>query len=506
MYAVNRRFILKSLAASVGLALTPISFASSARTLPVNKQAADFVIHNDLPWALETMRGSFGFGPITPLSRFFVRNNLPMPPASILDRADEWSFKVEGCVGSGSLSLRDLKSMRVQTVASVLQCSGNGRAYSSHNPSGSQWSVGAAGCALWTGVAVADIFEKFGGVSNEAAFLTGTGGESLPEGIDASMVAVERSVPIQKGLEDCMLVWEMNGAPLPLAHGGPLRLLVPGYFGVNNVKWLTRLAATAQESTAKIQQSGYRLRAIGESGGLQHPSMWRMPVKSWLNGPGANGRPVKAGAAMLYGVAFSGERGVDKVEVSGDNGKSWQDAQWIGPDLGVHAWRTFSIGVNLGVGENRYVTRAIDSAGDIQPELAIPNERGYGNNGWADHGLNILAVDELPETASADSGDVPMNVIIEQASKEKTYTLSKTAQRGRAIFTAQSQPNCSVCHTLDAAQAKGLVGPNLDKLKPGLAQIEAAVVQGVGAMPAYGGQLSGSEVEALSAFVFEGTR
>jgi mono/diheme cytochrome c family protein len=99
-----------------------------------------------------------------------------------------------------------------------------------------------------------------------------------------------------------------------------------------------------------------------------------------------------------------------------------------------------------------------------------------------------------------------MNVIIEQASKEKTYTLSKTAQRGRAIFTAQSQPNCSVCHTLDAAQAKGLVGPNLDKLKPGLAQIEAAVVQGVGAMPAYGGQLSGSEVEALSAFVFEGTR
>jgi sulfite oxidase len=122
MYAVNRRFILKSLAASVGLALTPISFASSARTLPVNKQAADFVIHNDLPWALETMRGSFGFGPITPLSRFFVRNNLPMPPASILDNADEWSFKIEGCIGSGSLSLRDLKSMRVQTVASVLQC------------------------------------------------------------------------------------------------------------------------------------------------------------------------------------------------------------------------------------------------------------------------------------------------------------------------------------------------------------------------------------------------
>ena len=104
--------------------------------------------------------------------------------------------------------------------------------------------------------------------------------DRLPDGIEPSSVAVERSVPIDKGLDDCLLVWEMNGEPLPLVHGGPVRLLVPGYFGVNNVKWVKRIAASVNESGNKIQQSGYRMRAVGESGNATHPSMYRMPVKS----------------------------------------------------------------------------------------------------------------------------------------------------------------------------------------------------------------------------------
>ena len=107
---------------------------------------------------------------------------------------------------------------------------------------------------LWTGVPVADIFEQFGGVKPNLAYLTATGGEALPEGVDTEIVVVERSVPLEEGLRDCFLVWEMNGAPLPVIHGGPLRLIVPGYFGVNNVKWVRQLAATLSESGAKIQQ------------------------------------------------------------------------------------------------------------------------------------------------------------------------------------------------------------------------------------------------------------
>ena len=111
-----------------------------------------------------------------------------------------------------------------------------------HDPSGSQWAVGAAGCVLWTGVPVADIFEQFGGVKPNLTYLTTTGGEELPEGVNKDTVVVERSVPLEKGLRDCLLVWEMNGAPLPTIHGGPVRLIVPGYFGVNNVKWVRQLA------------------------------------------------------------------------------------------------------------------------------------------------------------------------------------------------------------------------------------------------------------------------
>ena len=139
-------------------------------------------------------------------------------------------------------------------------------------------------CALdW--VSVADVFAQFGGPSDGMTYLTGTGGEPLPAGIDPQTVAVERSIPLTKGLKSCLLVWEMNGEPLPLVHGGPVRLLVPGYFGVNNVKWLRTLAATTHESSNKIQQSGYRMRPVGESGNASHPSMYRMPVKSWINSP-----------------------------------------------------------------------------------------------------------------------------------------------------------------------------------------------------------------------------
>ena len=299
-------------------AIVQMSLVKSLLSMPVSKAEGAFIIHKDLPWALETRRSQFGFGPITPASHLFVRNNLPTPPASLTDQGDHWSFDVSGCAREGSLTLADLKRMKNQTVATVLQCSGNGRDFFPHDPSGSQWAVGAAGCVLWTGVSVADIFERFGGVKSGLAYLTATGGEELPEGVNQDAVVVERSVPIEKGLRDCLLVWEMNGAPLPVIHGGPVRLIVPGYFGVNNVKWVRRLVATVGESSARIQQSGYRMRAEGLAGGPEHPSMWRMPVKSWLNGHGADGAPVLAGLNTLYGVAFSGERGVEAVEVSAE--------------------------------------------------------------------------------------------------------------------------------------------------------------------------------------------
>ncbi|CAA0123356.1 Cytochrome c6 [Halioglobus japonicus] len=491
-------------------ALKPLSaLAAVSAQFPRGKDGGDFLIHNEMPWALETRRSSFGFGPLTSTSRLFVRNNLPMPAASINEDPDSWELEVSGTVNAGKISVRELKSLSVTSVATVLQCSGNGRLFFPHKPSGSPWGLGAAGCVLWAGVPVSAVLDHFGGVAadTEASFLTALGGEALPPGINPEDVAVERSVPLEKGLRDCLLAWEMNGQPLSLVHGGPLRLIVPGYFGVNNVKWVKRLALTEMQSGARIQQSGYRMRPIGETVSPTHPSMWRMPVKSWLNGPGADDEPVLRGPAVLYGVAFSGERGIATVEVSGDGGDTWQEANFIGPDLGPNAWRAFVLPVELSTGKRSFVSRATDTVGETQPQERSENDRGYGHNGWQDAALHITVVDELPEQLTPSSQSTTLVATESVAAPvASAIVLSADALAGKALFESGTQPGCGVCHTLADAGSTGAVGPNLDSLSPSIAQLQTAINNGVGVMPAFGGQLSQDEIAALAAYVNEATR
>ena len=501
----SRRRLLKVLAATAVL-LPQVSLSAVKRLLPANKAPSDFIEHNDLPLALETLRSAYGQGPITAISQFFVRNNLPMPEAQIVAERDLWTVAIEGAGEqadqTSSLSLAELKALPTTTIASVLQCSGNGRAFFAHSPSGSPWGVGAAGCALWTGVKLSTVFEYLGSARTEARFITATGGELLPDGIEPSSVAVERSVPIDKGLDDCLLVWEMNGEPLPLVHGGPVRLLVPGYFGVNNVKWVKRLAASVNESGNKIQQSGYRMRAVGESGNASHPSMYRMPVKSWLNGPGADRKALPPGKHQLFGVAFSGERGIAHVDVSLNGGASWQRASLYGPDLGPNAWRTFSLEADLAEGDHLLVSKATDTAGESQPELFPANHRGYGHNGWRDHGLTV----EVRKQAMSEQVTVISNTdtSVAAAASVSGTQIDRTGNKGdlgKRLFVETASPPCGVCHSLEAAGANGVIGPDLDALKPDARRIRTAVAQGVGAMPAYAEQLTDQEVTALVDFI-----
>ena len=510
----SRRSALKLLAATAA-ALPNLAWSAIQPLLPAGKRRTSFIEHNDLPLALETVRDAYGQGPITPISHFFVRNNLPMPDSEIVADPNTWAVRVIGCQSEGELTLADLKLLPTKTVASVLQCSGNGRVFFDHKPSGSPWAVGAAGCALWTGVSVADVLAQFGGPVDGMTYLTGTGGEPLPAGLSPKALAVERSVPLIKGLEDCLLVWEMNGEPLPLVHGGPIRLLVPGYFGVNNVKWLRTIAATADESSNKIQQSGYRLRPVGESGNASHPSMYRMPVKSWINSPSADVQPIAPGRHRIFGVAFSGDRGVERVEVSTDGGKHWQKANLYGPDLGVNGWRTFSLDTEFDNGQYRLVSRATDTHGDIQPADFPPNQRGYGHNGWRDHGLSISVseaarpsqnpqdVVERRISPSVTAGTVAISA--GTASRTDSPNLQKYGTSeptsGHQLFNNAAQPPCAACHSLKAAGARGVVGPDLDELRPTAQQIRTALAQGVGAMPAYADQLSDAEITALVEFI-----
>lgn len=375
-----------AMAAVSVLGFTPLAKADEPKSLPdyaAWKERNALIVHSTN--TMETERGAIGNGVITASDRLFVRNNLPAPPASVTDNPDVWELRIEGVKNPRTLTVGELKAMGVTTVASVLQCSGNGRAFFPHGASGTQWSVGAAGCVMWTGVPLKDVVEALGGPADGARYITATGGESLPEGLDPKTIMVERSVPT-RALDSALLAWEMNDEPLTHTHGGPLRMVVPGYYGVNNVKYVKNLAFTENQTDAKIQASGYRVRDVGVKGSPDQPSMWEMNVKSWVTAPLETGR---AGRNMIYGVAFGGTVALEKVDVSVDGGKTWKQARFLGPDLGSYAWRPFVLAAELPAGEHRIVSRATDVEGNTQPEGRIENERGYGHNGWSDHGVTV---------------------------------------------------------------------------------------------------------------------
>lgn len=205
------------------------------------KQPDAMIVHSNN--TIETRRDAFGTALITPEDKLYVRNNVNPPPASILDDRDAWEVSIEGVGSPQTLTVGDLKSMGLETVTMVLQCSGNGRAFFDHETTGTQWQTGAAGNVMWTGVPLRTVIDALGGVNEGAKFVTGTGGEEFPEGAPINEVIVERSVPIDV-LDNILLAWDLNGEPISLAHGGPLRMIVPGFSGVNNIKYVKRIALT----------------------------------------------------------------------------------------------------------------------------------------------------------------------------------------------------------------------------------------------------------------------
>jgi DMSO/TMAO reductase YedYZ molybdopterin-dependent catalytic subunit len=393
--SMPRRHMLAGSAAALGT-LGLASWTSgahaqvaAAKPLPAYADWKDpkaLIVHSSN--TMETRRSAFGTSVLTPTDQLYVRNNLPPPDASILDNRDAWTISIEGVKNPRTFSLGELKTMGLETVATVLQCSGNGRGFFPSKPSGTQWTVGAAGCVFWSGVPVRTVVAALGGGVDGTVYLTGTGGEKLPDGVDPLSVLVERSVPIE-ALGDAILAWELNGEPIPLAHGGPLRLVVPGYQGVNNIKYIKRLALTPQQSKARIMASSYRLSPPGTKSSPDQRSVWEMVVKSWINGPLSEEGPLKAGMTQIHGVAFAGMQPVQGVEVSVDGGATWNRAQLIGPDLGRFAWRQFVLPVRLAPGTHVLASRATDAAGHAQPAEREENIRGYNNNSWRDHAVTV---------------------------------------------------------------------------------------------------------------------
>jgi DMSO/TMAO reductase YedYZ molybdopterin-dependent catalytic subunit len=342
--------------------------ASTAKPLPSYvswKHADSMIVHT--PTTIETKRSAIGSSIITPSDRLFIRNNLPAPSAADIGDVNAWKVTIEGVGKPQALSIADLKQMGFETMATVLQCSGS---------------------VMWAGIPVREVLQALGGVSAGMVYMTGTGGEKLPEGIDPNAVVVERSVPVA-AMQDAMLAWEMNGEPMPLAHGGPLRLIVPGYSGVNNIKYIKRLAFTKEQTQAAIQKTGYRMSPVGQKGDPSQPAVWTMDAKSWVTSPSPDNGPIKAGAVQITGVAMGALEDIAKVDVSLDGGKTWQVARLVGPDLGKYAWRQFVLATTLKAGQYDVSTRVTTKSGVEQVAQSAENTGGYLNSGWVAHTVKI---------------------------------------------------------------------------------------------------------------------
>ena len=378
-------------AASVGGASEALA-QQPAKPLPAYvgwKDPNAMIIHSDQ--TLEMKRELFGSSLITPENRLFVRNNVKAPPDSIAADRDGWRVEFAGVKQPKTLTVGELKRMGVATVATVLQCSGTGRKYfmdkltGDQKMSGTPWTVGASGCVIWSGVPLKTVIDALGGQVAGVKYITGTGGEEIPAGLNPRDLVVERSVPLSN-LDNVILAWEMNGKPLPVAHGGPLRMIVPGYSGVNNVKYVKTVALTANQTDARIQSASYRYHAITEKPSPDQPAVWEQPVKSWITAPLAN---QKTGQVQITGLALGGMNALAGVDVSIDGGKTWKKAKFVGPDLGRFAWRLFVLPASLQPGDYTLVSRARDAKGNVQPEDSPLNGSGYGYNGWRGPAVKI---------------------------------------------------------------------------------------------------------------------
>ena len=312
---------------------------------------------------------------ITPNEFFFVRSHFYTP---IIDAAS-WRLQVDGNVENVLiLTLDDIRRMPSTTVTATLECAGNGRAFFEPPVPGVQWRRGAVGTARWTGVRLADVLRR-AGVTANTRYIWVDGADT---GVGAAPDFI-RSVPIEKAMQrETLLAYAMNGEPLPVSHGFPLRAIVPGWEGAYSVKWLTHLQASARDHDGAFVQAGYRyprkpvapgmLVAVADTVPLRD-----MPVKSIITAPGADSMFQVGEPLTVAGFAWAGEAEIARVDVSTDGGATWHPAQ-LGRDRARHAWRQFEyVWRTPSAGSHRVLSRATDTRGMMQPAVPAWNPAGY---------------------------------------------------------------------------------------------------------------------------------
>ncbi|MFN4037773.1 MAG: molybdopterin-dependent oxidoreductase [Erythrobacter sp.] len=337
----------------------------------------EMIVQRIRPPLLETPIKALGQSAITPNDRFFVRWNWDMPSEI---NAARYRVAVGGAVKQAvELTLDDIVNAGppVEVVA-VNQCAGNGRGLSEPRVTGTQWGNGAMGCARWTGVRLKDVLAK-AGLAPGATRVRFAGLDVPPmEGAPQFI----KSIPIDIALRDDVLVaWGMNGEPLPLLHGYPLRIVVPGWFSTYWVKMLATIEVLTGEDDSYYVAKSYRVPArpiTPDEKDFPTVSITTMPPRALITSH-ADGETVKRGARLtLRGIALGGDAALARVDLVGDG---FELPCKLGPDEGPYALRLWEVTIpavtqslaNIGV-------RAANVKGAVQPEALNWNPSGYARN------------------------------------------------------------------------------------------------------------------------------
>jgi len=306
--------------------------------------------------------------------RFFMRSNGPVPVIS----RDEWRLTISGTVDRAlTLSFEDLVRLPTQEQEAFLECAGNGRTRFQPLPPGTPWVNDAVGNAVWGGIRLSTLLDM-AGVHPDAIDVVSQGGD-FPE--------MRRGLPVSVAMHpETMVAWTMNGEQLPTAHGGPVRLLVPGWAGIASTKWLVGIDVQSHpfdgfwntDNYVFWDASGSALRPIAE-----------MPPKSLIAVP-QEGASIIAGPVAISGWAWSGYGGIQQVQVSLDAGATWQRAE-LGESPG-RGWRRWEYPWQATPGTHRIAARATDARRLTQPEVAAWNGKGYQMNA-----IQQIVVQVIPE-------------------------------------------------------------------------------------------------------------
>ena len=322
---------------------------------------------------------------ITSNAVFFDRNQgeIPQEPVSTA----EWRLLIEGLVEEPiRLSYDQITRMPKAIVSNTLECSGNGRSLLAQKASGNPWTIGGAGNAVWGGVWLRDILARARPMpdAKHVAF------QGMDKPLGSSGVPFIRSIPLEKAMSSTLLAYEMNGEPLPIKHGYPLRALALGWTGANCAKWLHKITLMDRPYEGFFMDKVYRVFQKDQdpkAGAV----VKAIKLKSIITQP-LQGESLPAGPVTILGAAYAGEGEIERVEVSVDNGTSWQTATLQGPKE-KFAWRQWQfVWEAKGKGNFKIMARATDDNGRMQPMSASWNVLGYGNNGVEEHAIVVHIV------------------------------------------------------------------------------------------------------------------